>query len=287
MTAMEKIVIMPYGCKTQFSLTGKIGVMIITSSLSTYNEYESLPDSLVTAVEEVIGLNQYSDITCSIDLALVGNGQVLQTTKANVDIVNNRLLGLYKKDSTVFGMLETYGIDKFMIDKKIDIDYTDILVRMVDKYITIFQSHSTANKDQFDNLPTFREKLYTLINLVSEASLTELGFIGCDDFTVHNQMVYDFAILDGILNNKAMYSAWDITLENYELGGLLTGTNKDVTPLAVYAYDILVKSLNRLVEFESDNGVQHSIVSVGGRQYFDIDKKMVLKSTDIGKLKND
>ena len=81
MTAMEKIVIMPYGCKTQFSLTGKIGVMIITSSLSTYNEYESLPDSLVTAVEEVIGLNQYSDITCSIDLALVGNGQVLQTTK--------------------------------------------------------------------------------------------------------------------------------------------------------------------------------------------------------------
>lgn len=286
---IEKFFVIPYGCKSQFNLTGEVNIMLLTTSPSMFNEYRSIPDSLIEAVGEITGLDERDDLTYTVDLSLVTRGRIVKSTKQNPDIVNNKLLAIYKHDFTIFELMEKYELDEFLVTKPAKIDFNKLLVTMVDRYITLFSLYSTySDKQKLKSLSTFREKLYTLTGIMSESILLKIHFVEVDKEIIYQRMVYDFAILDSVMNKKSLYSSWNIVKHNYKLAPYVLGdTVKDILPLCNYMFSILNKSLTNLVEYNVNGTANPSIISVDGNKYFDIENDVILKAKDIGKVNDE
>lgn len=286
---IEKFFVIPYGCKSQFNLTGEVNIMLLTTSPSMFNEYRSIPDSLIETVGEITGLDERDDLSYTVDLSLVTRGRVVKSTKQNHDIVNNKLLAIYKHDFTIFELMEKYELDGFLVTKPAKIDFNKLLVTMVDRYIDLFSKYSTySDKQKLKSLPTFREKLYTLTGIMSESMLRKIHFVEVDKEVIYQSMVYDFAILDSVMNNKSLYSSWSIVKHNYKLAPYVLGdTVNDILPLCDYMFGILNKSLSNLVEYNVNGTTNPSIISVDGNKYFDIENDVILKAKDIGKVNDE
>lgn len=276
---MSKIMLIPYGCNYQIGYKDRLSVLGITDDPYKYNIAKDFPSEFIDEVNETIGADDQNSRLSkgyNLTLALISDGMVIASTSPYIDEVNNRFSAYYNSVYSIRGVCKAYGYDQAPVTQMYKRSYTELAVRLVERYIDIFAKRSTfKNKAMLKNATTLREKILILNTLFGKKILSSLHFTDSSRADMYMDMVLDFALIKGVKDGNYVYTAWDAVRDDLYLQPYVMGRSNSIDYLSDYVCAILNDIVCGLVEYKDKFGnIDHNIVSFdAGKVFYDIEKK--------------
>ena len=282
---IDKFYVLPYGCYNSLRNTDFITVLLVTDDPILYREHIPVNDALYNLVGETTELSERG-INYEVEGVLLFKGQVFATTLPYEDTVNNKLLRTYNTSGGTLELLDNYDESGFFIKEYINIPYAKLASRIVDDIIDYVATRTTYKDKKFlQRAATFREKVYRLACMVRSNGLSSIHVVGENRTDFYYDLVSKFLELEGIKENKRIYSNWDMAKQNILLTPYITKTTTDTRYLCEYITEHLADILSDLVEYRDSEGILHkNIIKIGGESFYDTVNQVEFKEGEYNDL---